>query len=323
MALSHGTYINFGDATEQNALQPGIVSKLAERTGVPDLRALLVSPKKLEGRGVASAKLPIVLRDFVWWDGNIPAFPASAFEEAYLPDCAIVKFSGQLPGGQRVLCVAKAGHNDGHHSHTDIGHFIINVAGESLLCDPGRGLYSGPYFRHQRYENFFANSLSHSVPRIDGRLQVPGPEFGGSQQYHGKIQEHGEKDGCKYAIIDIQAAYDIPALELACRSLSFNPTTGETTLVDDFAFSGAPLPIEEALLTWAAVKTSGHEAEISGTQASLKLEIVEPAGAAFVAEDKSDECRINERAGTLTRLAIQLPVGATRFVLKIVPSAKD
>jgi len=323
MALSHGTYINFGDATEQNALQPGIVSKLADRTGVPDLRALLVSPKKLEGRGVASAKLPIVLRDFVWWDGNIPAFPASAFDDAYLPDCAIVKFNGQLPGGQRVLCVAKAGHNDGHHSHTDIGHFIINVAGESLLCDPGRGLYSGPYFRHQRYENFFANSLSHSVPRIDGRLQVPGPEFGGSQQYHGKIQEHGEKDGCKYAIIDIQAAYDIPALELACRSLSFNPTTGETTLVDDFAFSGVPLPIEEALLTWAAVKTSGGEAEISGTQASLKLEIVEPAGADFVAEDKSDECRINERAGTLTRLAIQLPVGATRFVLKIVPSAKD
>ncbi len=323
MALAHGTYINFGDATEQNALQPGIVSKLADRTSVPDLRALLVSPKKLEGRGVASAKLPIVLRDFVWWDGNIPEFPASAFEDAYLPDCAIVKFSGLLPGGQRVLCVAKAGHNDGHHSHTDLGHFIINIAGESLLCDPGRGLYSGPYFRHQRYENFFANSLSHSVPRIDGRLQMPGPEFGGAGQYHGKILEHGETEGRKRVLIDFQPAYDVPGLEAARRSLDFDSTTGETTLVDDFAFSGAPLPIEEALLTWAAVKTSGRKAEISGAQASLKLEIVEPAGAAFVAEDKSDECRINERAGQLTRLAIQLPPGATRFVLHITPSVKD
>ena len=75
-------------------------------------------------------------------------------------------------GGAPVLIATKAGHTDGHHAHTDIGTLIYNVDGESLLCDPGRGLYSKDYFRQARYENIFCNSIGHSVPRIDGLLQT-------------------------------------------------------------------------------------------------------------------------------------------------------
>jgi hypothetical protein len=320
MALSPGTYVNFGDAQESLALEPGIVTRIAARTGVSALTGLLVSPEKLEGTGVSAAKLPIILRDAAWWNGQYSDFPAEALQDMFLPDCAIARFTGQTSVGQPVVLVAKAGHNDGHHSHTDIGHFILHVAGKSLLCDPGRGLYSREYFRQQRYENFFNNSLSHSVPRIDGKLQMPGPEFGGKTQYHGKILEHGQKEGCKYALIDMQPAYDVPGLELARRSITFDPNNGEVTLEDNFAFSGAPLSIEEALVTWFPIKTSGGDAEVIGSRASLKLQIIEPHGAVFVAEDKSEECRINQREGQLTRLAIQLPLSATRFVLRITPA---
>ena len=55
-ALSPGTYVNFGDATEELALAPGIVQRLAERTGVDDLRALLIDPQRLEGRGVVDGQ---------------------------------------------------------------------------------------------------------------------------------------------------------------------------------------------------------------------------------------------------------------------------
>ena len=323
MALSPGVFVNFGDAQETLALEPGIVTRIAQRTGVQGLPGLLVSPEKLEGTGVSSAKLAIILRDAAWWDGQYPEFPAEAHQDFFLPDCAIAKFSGQTPQGQPVILIAKAGHNDGHHSHTDIGHFILHVAGESLLCDPGRGLYSREYFRQTRYENFFNNSLSHSVPRIDGQLQMPGPEFGGKAQYHGKIVEHGEADGPKYASIDLRPAYDVPGLASARRKLSFDPAVGAVILEDRFAFSGDSLNIEEALVTWFPVRISGGVADILGSRATLKLQIVEPPEATFKAEDKSSECQINQREGSLTRLSIQLPLGADHFVLKIIPQPAD
>ena len=319
MALSPGIFVNFGDAQETLALEPGIVCRIAERTGVSALKGLLISPEKLEGTGVSSAKLAIIMRDAAWWDGQYPDFPAEAQNDMYFPDCAITKFSGQTPDGQPIVLVAKAGHNDGHHSQTDIGHFILHVDGESLLCDPGRGLYSREYFRETRYENFFNNSLSHSVPRIGGQLQMPGPEFGGKAQFHGKILEHGEKENSKYTLIDLQPAYDISELELAQRTLTFSPASGEVVLEDSFAFSGEPLTIEEAFVTWFPVRISEGAAEISGSRATLKLHVIEPPEALFVAEDKSEECQINQRKGHLTRLSIQLPSGTKRFVLKITP----
>jgi hypothetical protein len=94
---------------------------------------------------------------------------------------------------------------------------------------------------------------------------------------------------------------------------------GEVRLEDNFAFAGETLSIEEALLTWFPVRISGGVAEILGSHATLKLQVMEPSRATLIAEDKSEECRINQREGRLTRIAIQLPPGSDRFVLKITP----
>ena len=45
-ALSPGRYLNFGDAEEPTALSPGVVQRLAERTGVDDLRGLISGPRR-------------------------------------------------------------------------------------------------------------------------------------------------------------------------------------------------------------------------------------------------------------------------------------
>ncbi len=330
MALSPGTYVNFGDAQEALALEPGIVTRIAERSNVPGLAGLLISPERLEGSNVSASKLPIILRDAAWWNGQYHDFPEQAFQDAFLPDCAIAKFTGHTPAGQPVVLVAKAGHNDGHHSHTDVGHFILHVNGESLLCDPGRGLYSREYFRQQRYENFFNNSLSHSVPHIAGQLQKPGPEFGGHQEYYGTIAARREQDGRKVAVIDMHPAYDVAGLELARRTIAFDPGSGKVLLEDQFAFSMQQVSssgespdesIEEALVTWFPVHYPNARDKgtvtIVGSQASLVLRVLEPTGALFIIEDQSEVCRINQRSGHLSRLAVQLPPGATRFVLEI------
>jgi hypothetical protein len=319
MALSPGVYVAFGDATEELALTPGIVQRLAERTGVDDLRGLLLPPQRLEGGGISTAKLAIILRDAAWWDGSAHPFPAAAHQDFYLPDCAMIKLTGQTAAGQPVALAAKAGHNDGHHSHTDIGSFVYHVDGESLLVDPGRGKYSREYFRQPRYDNIFCNSLGHSVPRIGGRLQSPGPEFGGRKQFHGAIADHGERDGEKFAVIDFHRAYDLPTLALARRTLRLNPGTGETSLEDVFAFDGAPLEIEEAIVTWADVELDGQTARVIGQRATLELTVQEPSGAVFHAQRLEEECRANQRDGVLTRLTVDLPAGALHFHVRVVP----
>lgn len=318
MALSPDRFINFGDAAENAALQPGIIQRLAERTGVADLAALLVPPKQLEPH-ISTAKLPIVLRDIAWWDGQIRPFPAAAQTDFFLPRSAMIKLAGQTNQGQPVILAAKAGHNDGHHNHTDIGHFIVHAGTESLLCDPGRGLYSREYFRRQRFQNIFCNSLGHSVPRIGGHLQVPGPNFTGGPRYQGDIVEHGQAGSTKFVVIHFHQVYGLPELTLARRKLKLDAGTGEIWLEDKFAFAGEPLEIEEAFVTWARVTAEGATARLVGEQNALSLEIQEPAGAQFEVTRLEEECRLNQRQGVLTRLAVTLPPGTQNFVMRIIP----
>ena len=120
--------------------------RLAERTGRSELCGLLVSPDRLEGMGVSAAKLAIVLRDLAWWNGKTSPFPQAVYQDCFLPEAGVVKYPGMTPDARRVILAAKAGHNDGHHSHANVGTFILHVDGENLLTDPGRGLYSRQYF---------------------------------------------------------------------------------------------------------------------------------------------------------------------------------
>ncbi len=324
-------FVNFGDSTETQTLSAGAVNRLAERTGVGDLRALLVplgGAHQSEAGHISGAhakrfgynfysKLPIIFRVAAWWDCTQPA-PTLEPRDIYLPDTGIIKFAGQTESGKPVLLVAKSGHNGGHHSHNDVAQFIVSVNGESLIPDPGRGLYSKDYFRQGRYQNIFNNSYGHSVPRIGGQLQAAGPEFGDTHHFHGTIIDHGQQAHMKFAVIDFHAAYDLPDLQRARRRLDLDTQTGVVTLADEFAFA-APQAIEEAFSTWSAVEAQGNTARVSGERAALTLQITEPAGAMFAVESLEDACRANLLDGVLTRLSVALPGGATRFKMTITP----
>ncbi len=326
-------FINYGDATEQQYLAVGMVNRLAERTGVDQLRALfapLDRPKHFGFNPIS--KMAITLRHAAWWDETQP-IPALEQTDSYWPESGVIKQVGQTADGRQVVLSTKSGHNDGHHSHTDIATFIYNVGGESLIPDAGRGLYSKQYFRQQRYDNIFNNSYSHNVPRFNGALQAAGPEFGGSEQFYGTIIEHGTRDNIKFAVIDFHTAYDLPALTKARRTLELDVTSGVVTLTDGFAFEGE-VRVEEAFVSWHTVTVEGRTARIQGDANAITLEVVEPAGAQFAVEALEKGCIDNKvmapkdekttsqghGTGVLSRLTVALPAGTTRFVLRITPA---
>jgi hypothetical protein len=313
MALKPPLYLNFGDVPDTVELASGIAQRLAERTGVTELRALVGGHTKLDEHSYSIAKLPITLRQLVWWDGKDYDLPS--LRDYVLPTVGVSKMVGSVNGKPVVLAVA-AGHNDGHHSHVDVGSFVYHLDGESLIPDAGRGKYSKNYFRQQRYHNLFTNAYSHNIPRIGGQMQQPGPEFGGCKQFYGTLVEHGERNGLKYTVIEFHKAYDLPQLTLARRTLTLNPATGEAVVQDHFEFAGEPLPIEEAFVTWHEVTAKGDTVTITGQTSAIT---VSAAGANFQVEYLEKESRENERAGILKRISTQ--VNGVDFTMHITVSS--
>ncbi|MBZ0277460.1 MAG: heparinase II/III-family protein [Anaerolineae bacterium] len=312
MALTAPMYLNFGDVPDTVNIAAGIAQRLSERTGVAELRALVGSSTQPDEHSYSIAKLPIMLRQIVWWDGKDYPHPTPA--DYFLPGVGVAKLVGTV-GNKSVILAVIAGHNDGHHSHVDIGSFVYHLDGESLIPDAGRGKYSKDYFRQARYENIFTNAYGHNIPCIGDRMQQPGPEFGGQQQYHGTVVEHGTRDGLKYVVVDFQTAYAIPELTLARRTLTLNPADGSATIQDIFEFDGSPLPVEEVFVTWHAVTVNGDTVTITGEHSAIT---VRAEGAAFQVEYLEKESRENERQGVLKRITTQLPTGAA-FTLHITP----
>lgn len=311
MALKPPMYLNFGDTPDTVELPAGIVQRIAERTGVSELRALVTGSKPDE-HSYSIAKLPIMLRQLVWWDGK--EYEPPPLRDYVLPTVGVVKMVGDANEKPVVMAVT-VGHNDGHHSHVDVGSFVYHIDGESLIPDAGRGKYAKEYFRARRYENIFNNAYSHNIPRIGGKMQQPGPEFGGRQQFHGTILEHFKRPGQGFATIEFHRAYNIPLLTKALRYIVLDPDTGIGQIHDEFSFDGESLSIEEAFVTWHEVsRVSDDTVRISGERSSI---LVHAEGAHFEVEYLERESRENERQGVLKRISTQ--VNDVEFTLRITP----
>jgi len=293
--LGGHTFASFSDAHETADVIPFLGARLAQRTGATSLLQLAGDP--IEG------SVGGVLRNLLWWDGNVPA-PGQVVD-ILLPVSGVARMVAPGDGRQLVLA-AKAGHNGEPHNHNDVGSFIVCVDEEVLLCDPGSGLYNRDYFSNRRYENAFANSYGHSVPRIGGKLQTTGADRRGTM----------ERTGDKSLSIEFSKTYDIPELQRATRAFALEPDA--VSMRDQFTFTGAGMEVEEALMTWKPVEIEGAIARIKGEKATL--EIVAEQGT-FAAELLEEACNANQKPATLTRLTVTYPaapapVASFRFIVK-------
>ena len=297
VVLGPGLFASFSDSSPAASVMPYLAARLAERTGETTLPALA-------GDSV-SWRLVTTLRNLLWWDGRNPPFPA--ITDVILPRSGFARLTATL-GGQEAVLTAKAGHNDEPHNHNDVGSFILRVGGVIYLCDPGAGRYSRAYFSANRYDNLFASSYGHSVPRIDGRTQPHGRKYSGTP----------EQDGEKGLRIDFTRAWDVPALQSAVRRIRFG--SDALTLEDHFVFHKGSHTVEEALMTWQTVTIEGCTARIESPEGRL---VITSLNGDFAAEDLTDACRENAKSETLTRLTVTGSVedeGRFQFNLHFEPS---
>ncbi len=291
--LGNGVYASFADAHETSEVEPYLAARISQRTGATELLGLVGNP--------TDWRLNTLLRNLTWWDGTKVAEPP--LREAFLPKSGIAKFVS----GPAVLAI-KAGHNDEPHNHNDIGSFVLCYDGVACLCDPGGGLYNADYFSKKRYDNVFANSYGHSVPRIGGKLQQPGKQFNGTI----------ERTGDKSVAIRFENAYGIPELREASRRAALQD--GTFTLEDTLAFNGAGMEVEEAFVTWQKVEVNGNTARITTDKGGL---VITADQGIFTTEPLTEACKANHKKGLLTRIALTRPAAttiATRFTMRYTPT---
>jgi hypothetical protein len=205
--LSPGHYFAYSDCKEQVGLEPGLVTRLIERTGVEDLRGTLAEPATLS---MGLARFHTTWRNTLWWEGTRPA--PMKLEDFWLRESDVVRLVSQTTDGAPIVLAAKAGHNGVSHNHNDIGSFVLHVDGETLLVDPESGLYD-LYRRHGHDQNVFANSIGHSVPKIADTPQSRGAAFGG------KITSSDTSNDEKRVVMEIAGAYEVPTLKSLQRTL--------------------------------------------------------------------------------------------------------
>lgn len=186
-----------------------------------------------------------LIRDFVWCDQKEKSKETESgtfeyFKDAqwYVKICPAYEFA------------AKAGKNNESHNHNDIGAFLLNVNGKSVIIDPGRGEYTADYFSDRRYEYFAPSAAAHSVPIINGKLQKEG------ETHFGKIIE---ADNNKL-VIELGNAYDEESLQNLIRIFEFSDdriiitdnvkfNKDPNTITEHFVFEEKPLVCEDGLVT--------------------------------------------------------------------------
>lgn len=123
---------------------------------------------------------------------------------------------------------AKAGYNNEHHNHNDVGTFIFAKDGKQLIADIGRGVYCKQYFKTEtRYGMIECSSLGHNVPHFgENGAQSFGTKFA--------ARDVSYEDGS--FSMDIADCYDDECVKSVKRT--FTATAYEVKLKDVFVYDG-------------------------------------------------------------------------------------
>ncbi|HLV37400.1 MAG TPA: heparinase II/III family protein [Spirillospora sp.] len=313
--LSHNLFVNFSDCDRHVTITPSLLAFLARRLDLPQLMALA---RQQIGPTLRTMQENLIweLRNLLWYveqEGErfIPAKHDWFGEMHWM----IARYQ---PGDPDALVLAaKGGHNAEMHNQNDVGNFIVQVKGEAVIADIGRGRYTKAYFGPERYQHFVNQSLGHSCPVPNGQQQNPGA------QYAAQLLDHQADDSADRLALELKDAYP-PSVDLKAlrRTITLHRAAprGWVELVDEAEFASGPGMLESVLTTFGAVDIQPEAVTLTGERGALRVEYeagvvtprVEMVEAVDLAEGPADVNRV------VFALARPQPAGTIR--LRIVPA---
>jgi hypothetical protein len=234
-SLSPRYFVNFSDCDATAMLSVPLLAFLGQQLEMEDLIRLGNRQSQYGSRRNNSA-LSWALRDLFWYpettlgDNLIPA------NEDWFPDIMwmLARYEPQNPDA--LVLAAKGGHNDEMHNQNDVGNFIVHVNQTSVIADVGRGRYTRIYFADAtRYDHFVNSSMGHSVPVVNGQLQLTG------RSAEAKLLKHRSDEKISQMVLEMKDAYPSEAKLMSLKrqiALHRQAPRGWVELIHDVEFDG-------------------------------------------------------------------------------------
>ena len=249
--------VNFSDCHSQASCAPELLSLLrAQYPDMPLPTALSVPSRPHPRAG------HITLRG-IFWGGVAPQPPFRARSD-FFPDAGWLVSCTEH--AQRCFSfIAKGGTNHEPHNHNDLGHFMVFVDEESLLCDLGGGEYTKEYFGKGRYGYLVNASFGHSVPIVAGEGQRAGADARAEITH---VQTGQDTDAMT---LELASAYPVPSLRSLSRRVQVRRADCAVTIADTYAFTGASLRVTERFVTLTPPRVQGDTVVIQGKRHAVAL----------------------------------------------------
>jgi hypothetical protein len=283
-------WVNFADTETHTTFPDGFLVYAAQRLNLPDLLTLYHEQKQRGAKVERESELPWMLRRIFWRPEDTPTEPVDFVPNKHDWYSGMHwMFARMNPADPDALVLAaKGGHNGEMHNQNDVGHFIIQLNGEQVIADIGRGRFTRFYFGDKRYEDFSCQSFGHACPVPNGQMQGPltaavrlgdgnwegfSEEMRGSN-YHATLLEHQADETLDMMKIDMAKAYPAAAdLHSLIRTVALHRDSaqGWVEVIDEVTFVSGPGTYESVLTTFGDVQMGDGSVIIQAEKAKLRV----------------------------------------------------
>jgi hypothetical protein len=221
---------------------------------------------------------------------------------------------------QALFLGVKAGYNQAHHGHLDLGNFEMDALGVRWARDLGGDSYSLPEYWHYqqggtRWTYFRLNSFSHNVPVLGEENQ--------DANATAKMTRFETSETFPFAEVDLTEAYAAHASSVR-RGVALVGKRRAVLVQDEFEL-GAPCELVWGMTTDAAItleKPGVARLRLKGRELSAR--ILSPLGAEFTVESAEQVPPQKTNRG-VSRLLVHLPKAKinTRIAILLAPQWQD
>ncbi|WP_197171765.1 heparinase II/III domain-containing protein [Novipirellula aureliae] len=246
--------------------------------------------------------------------------PARELDRLLRGDVETALFRSDWDDPEALFVGVKAGSNQAHHGHLDLGNFEMDALGVRWARDLGSDNYNLPeYWSYQeggtRWTYYRLGSFSHNVPVLGGKNQ--------NANALARLTHFQSNEAFPFAQVDLTDAYAAYAAK-ALRGVAMTDNRRAVLVQDEFEIE-SPCQVLWGMTTDATITLENPGlAHLSCKGKQLTARILSPAGAAFTVES-AEQLPPQKRNEGVSRLVIRLPEtkGPLTIAVLLSPQWKD